>query len=299
MLRCAKSKWKSQWYARSARFATKKIVRLQTDGHAEIRDRVGASIRISKNSTQPFIQIFVHVTRSVESRPRFDVADTNITLADDPPAGTTLATIRARFERANLGVSHPPALSYEIAEVEDVAAGSLLRVDSRSGALIVEAPLHEGVARDFAIVVSARVAGGLENLAIVRVHRAALNRHAPRFVLNPYTFEYSAQNDTIDDEPIALGRVYAFDIDEGENADVRYSLISVDASERAHFELDALSGELRLLGQRGGGGELPDEATLTVRASDSAAVAPLSDICTVYVRRRQNATAVAPPSFAS
>lgn len=126
---------------------------------------------------------------------------------------------------------------------------------------------------NFSVVISAKV-GGSENFALVHVHRKPSNDHAPQFVSTHYDFVLPTGGSTSE----VLGKVSAFDVDEGANGDVSYSIVS--GNELGYFAIDE-DGELTVVKPVA---KTFREAILTVRASDSAAL-PRSSTCTVRIQR--------------
>lgn len=76
-------------------------------------------------------QVFIHVTRSSLSRPRFEQTHADVEIGNEFPVGYVLYATKAHFDQSNTGVSHPHPLSYAISYVTDVLAADSLRVDSR------------------------------------------------------------------------------------------------------------------------------------------------------------------------
>ncbi|KAI6191302.1 hypothetical protein M3Y97_00213900 [Aphelenchoides bicaudatus] len=227
------------------------------DGFAEIRDKV-----------------FIHVTRSSLSRPRFEQNVAGVEISEDLPVGYVLYAAKAHFDQSNTGISHPHPLSYAISYVTDVLAADSLRVDSSNGNLILEKPLNEAVANNFSVVISAKIGGGQENFALVNLHKKNFNRHAPKFLFDTYRFKFDPANSQI-------GTVFAYDIDSGENGQVTYSVLS--GNEGGYFSLDQTSGQLTL---QNSSNDMPADFTLTVRAVDSSKTSPLSSTCTVYLKHQ-------------
>lgn len=181
----------------------------------------------------------------------------------------------------------------------DVLAAESLRVDTRltsssisfyliafsNGNLILEKPLNEAVSSNFSVVISAKIGGGQENFAVIHVKKRLLNRHVPKFLFDEYRFLF-------DPEIREVGSVYAFDIDDGDNGKIVYSILS--GNEDDYFKLDKDSGGITI---QNASDSISSDFTLTIRALDSSKLTPLSSTCTVYLKKMVKEETISSPKF--
>uniref|UniRef100_A0A914QL07 Cadherin domain-containing protein n=1 Tax=Panagrolaimus davidi TaxID=227884 RepID=A0A914QL07_9BILA len=212
-----------------------------SDGIAEIIDKL--TIKISRSATIP--------------RPEFSIPSDSVTLTSSTPVGMVLYTAKAIFDETRSGISHPHRLLYSIHHVDDVAARDSLRVDPHSGQLTLEKPLSPQTAKNFTVIISAKV-GSSENFLQLLITRQSSNEHSPRFINKKPIIQIqpSTLPETI------IGNVKAFDADKDLN--LKYSIIA--GNEFGLFSIDPKNATLKLLKS------LPNlfkEAILTVRVADS------------------------------
>uniref|UniRef100_A0AC34GE32 Cadherin domain-containing protein n=1 Tax=Panagrolaimus sp. ES5 TaxID=591445 RepID=A0AC34GE32_9BILA len=187
----------------------------------------------------------------------FATTSDSVTLTSSTPVGVILYTAKATFDETRTGISHPHRLLYSIHHVDDIAARDCLRIDAYSGQLTLEKPLSTETAKNFTVIISAKV-GSSENFLQLLITRQATNEHAPKFINKKPIIQISPL--TLPEK--IIGDVKAFDADKDLN--LKYSIIG--GNEFGLFSIDSKNASIKLIKT------LPNlfkEAALTIRVADS------------------------------
>uniref|UniRef100_A0A3B4DCD8 FAT atypical cadherin 3a n=1 Tax=Pygocentrus nattereri TaxID=42514 RepID=A0A3B4DCD8_PYGNA len=194
------------------------------------KDRFRFNIRVSDGRFSSTALVTVLVREALDSGLAFTHSVYNANIQENNGNMTTVAVVTALGNRLN------EPLRYSL-----LNAGGKFRIRPTSGAIeTVGVPLDREEKEEYGLLVQAgreedrlRVAR-----ALVRVRVTDVNDNAPVFVGLPY---YAAVQ--VEAEPGAsIFRVTAVDRDKGLNGEVSYFL----QDELGHFEMDRISGELRL-----------------------------------------------------
>ncbi|KAL6471960.1 hypothetical protein MHYP_G00206100 [Metynnis hypsauchen] len=194
------------------------------------KDRFRFNIRVSDGRFSSTALVTVLVREALDSGLAFTHSVYNANIQENNGNVTTVAVVTALGNRLN------EPLRYSL-----LNAGGKFRIRPTSGAIeTVGVPLDREEKEEYGLLVQAgreedrlRVAR-----ALVRVRVTDVNDNAPVFVRLPY---YAAVQ--VEAEPGAsIFRVTAMDRDKGLNGEVSYFL----QDELGHFEMDRISGELRL-----------------------------------------------------
>ncbi|XP_077559071.1 dachsous cadherin-related 1 [Haemaphysalis longicornis] len=189
--------------------------------------------------------------------PRFGQPRYEAEVSEDAPAGTLLLTVRAEASGGNLTYSLP------------VGEG-LFEVEATSGAVRTLAPLDREAQAVHEFAVLATDGRGQADTCLVRVRLRDVNDESPVFG------DSCAALAVPENGPAELHTLVAWDVDEGPNGRLRYSLLAGGG----RFRLDGRSGQLSA------GGPLDREAQaeyrLAVRATDLGVPARTGS-CTLVV----------------
>ncbi|KAG9265353.1 protocadherin Fat 3 [Astyanax mexicanus] len=194
------------------------------------KDRFRFNVRVSDGRFSSTALVTVLVREALDSGLAFTHSVYNANIQENNANVTTVAVVTALGNRLN------EPLRYSL-----LNAGGKFRIRPTSGAIeTVGVPLDREEREEYGLLVQAgreedrlRVAR-----ALVRVRVTDVNDNAPVFVGLPY---YAAVQ--VEAQPGAsIFRVTAVDRDKGLNGEVSYFL----QDELGHFEMDRISGELRL-----------------------------------------------------
>nr|ACI49172.1 hypothetical protein Csp3_JD01.004 [Caenorhabditis angaria] len=215
--------------------------------------------------------VIIQVARSPLHRPKFSASHYQTDISEKTAVGTQIYTLKASGE--DMGPGTKP-LVYSIFSIEDVAMEEKIRVEPSSGNVIIMEPLDFETSRQIRAIVQVRQAN-FKNFATLIVNVIDENDNAPKF-------SQSNQIAFVDEsDPVGslVAKVTAFDADNGENGMLTYTIIS--GNEQKLFELDKLSGEVRLAKPIDRDEHV--ESILRIRASDSAKYS-LSDEMTLHIK---------------
>uniref|UniRef100_A0A672KD99 Protocadherin Fat 3-like n=1 Tax=Sinocyclocheilus grahami TaxID=75366 RepID=A0A672KD99_SINGR len=194
------------------------------------KERFRFNVRVSDGRFSSTALVIVLVHEALDSGLAFTHNTYNANIEENNGNITTVAVVTALGNKLN------EPLRYTL-----LNAGGKFRIRPTSGAIeTVGVPLDREEEEEYGLLVQAgreedrlRVAR-----ALVRVQVSDVNDNSPVFVGLPY---YAAVQ--VEAEPgTAIFRVTAVDRDKGQNGEVNYFL----QDELGHFEIDRLSGELRL-----------------------------------------------------
>ncbi|TSK67188.1 Protocadherin Fat 1 [Bagarius yarrelli] len=194
------------------------------------RDRFRFNVRVTDGRFSSTALVTILVREALDSGLAFTHSIYNANIQENDANVTTVAVVTALGNKLN------EPLRYTL-----LNSGGRFRIRPTSGAIeTVGVPLDREDKEEYGLLVQAsreedrlRVAR-----ALVRVRVTDVNDNAPVFVGLPY---YAAVQ--VEAEPgVSIFRVTAVDNDKGLNGEVRYFL----QDELGHFEMDRISGELRL-----------------------------------------------------
>ncbi|KAB5550105.1 hypothetical protein PHYPO_G00049870 [Pangasianodon hypophthalmus] len=194
------------------------------------KDRFRFNVRVSDGRFSSTALVTVLVREALDSGLAFTHNIYNANIQENDANVTTVTVVTALGNKLN------EPLRYTL-----LNSGGKFRIRPTSGAIeTVGVPLDREDKEEFGLLVQAsreedrlRVAR-----ALVRVRVTDVNDNAPIFVGLPY---YAAVQ--VEAEPgVSIFRVTAIDSDKGPNGEVSYFL----QDELGHFEMDRISGELRL-----------------------------------------------------
>ncbi|TRY60847.1 hypothetical protein DNTS_021639 [Danionella cerebrum] len=194
------------------------------------KERFHFNIRVSDGRFSSTALVTVLVHEPMDSGLTFSHSTYNADIDENNANITTVAVVTAFGNRLN------EPLRYTL-----LNAGGKFRIRPTSGAIeTVGIPLDREEKEEYGLLVQAgREEDRLRVVrALVRVQVTDVNDNAPVFVGLPY---YAAVQ--VEAQPgVVIFRVTAVDRDKGQNGEINYFL----QDEKGHFEVDRMSGELRL-----------------------------------------------------
>ncbi|CAD5229179.1 unnamed protein product [Bursaphelenchus okinawaensis] len=224
-------------------------------------------IVVSDGWVEIYEKLYIHITRSLHNRPVFDQLVAQVDVPDDFSVGYVLHQLNARVNSSHSSVSHGDNVVYNVHMIDDALSYDCVKVDSATGALILEKTLPRAMGREFTVVVTAKANGGLENMAMVNFRRLPVNLHTPRCVDDTITYY-------VDDSNV-IGQVLAYDLDIGVDGEIGYQI------EGGKYNIDNKSGLITtedIVKQNG---------TILVKVADKSKSNARSTICTVNVIRKE------------
>jgi len=178
------------------------------------------------------------------SRPRY-----TFRVAENQPAGVVVGRVAAHD--LDVRSAGRPQLRYGLEATED---SRMFFVDRETGAVVANASLDYESRRQYRLLVSAVELGRPDFTALcdVVVTVDDVNDHRPRFA-----FPSPAGDDQVTLEvdgglPVdeVVCTLTAHDRDEGDNGRMAFALVSDHASDLVDFDLDPVSGQLRLVAEQ-------------------------------------------------
>ncbi len=191
--------------------------------------------------------------------PTFESSNYNATVRESLPIGSSIVTVRASDADADENGRVTYSLSGQDA--------GFFRIDPNSGVLTLRGNLDRELKSQHIISVTARdnavrSSERLESNATIVVHILDDNDNVPMFTRRTYYMD--VREDINAAEKPIVGQVTATDLDDGENAAVKYSIIGGNTG--GAFAIDAEAGQIRL--QKSIDREKQDSYKLIIRAQD-------------------------------
>lgn len=191
--------------------------------------------------------------------PTFESQLYNASVRESLPIGSSIVTVRA----SDADAEDNGRVTYSLSGRD----ASLFRIDPNSGVLTLRAHLDREKQSEHKIAVTARdnavpVSERLSSNATIIVHLIDDNDNVPAFSRRTYYMDVR-EDINIAERPV-VGQVTATDLDDGDNANVKYSIIGGNTG--GAFAINTESGELFV--QKGIDREKQDSYKLIIRAQD-------------------------------
>ncbi|XP_038055589.1 protocadherin Fat 1-like isoform X3 [Patiria miniata] len=207
---------------------------------AERQSTYDLTIGVSDGFHEVTQTIRVMVMNFNDNPPLLEKLEYSVDIYENTTIGTEILRIRATDR------DHSDRLTYSLKGAADQASMSIFRVHSKTGALTTTAPLDHETRRRHVLTVQVKDHNLVthRNYTRVLVNILDSNDHAPEFGASAYegrVFETAAVGTQIT-------QVHAYDKDQGTNAEVTYSIVSVDRQDRPQgnigevFNIDPILG---------------------------------------------------------
>lgn len=217
------------------------LITTRTTIDREVQGSVELKISARDGGPNPkwaYTQLKVTILDENDGTPKFSQNEINVTLSEDTPPNTLVAILTA--SDSDQGTNGSVAYFLDT-EFQPKYSGPFA-LDSLTGQLTTKSKLDREVTPEYEIRVIARDQGvpPQSSTAVVHLFVEDVNDNSPEF----YPLKYFAQIS----EDVSVGdsilQVFAHDLDEGKNAELRYS---IESGHDGFFQIDSKTGEITVL----------------------------------------------------
>ncbi|RWS15474.1 hypothetical protein B4U79_12965 [Dinothrombium tinctorium] len=185
----------------------------------------------------------INVIDENDHSPIFEQAYYETRIRESIPVGTTVITVRASDQDSGSNAD----IEYTL--LNPTGPNEVFRIDSNTGTITTRGQLDRETVNFYSLNVQASDLGALP----VRKHTQTTveitviddNDNYPQFSNRSYTASVPEDVNWINRPVIA--KISAFDLDEGMNAALRYSIIG--GNTQGHFQIDSITGEISVISQ--------------------------------------------------